>query len=153
MPGGRDALKYAEETLGVHAVYGEAQAHIRNADERRRALAEARRNKVMAEEAYADAELAFVADERSQNAEMSQTAFEKFIKGRIHADPNLRRLRGQLADHVRDMELLEADLRKAQNLIDVTTARLHELGGYLAYLAAIKQASLLPVTWPGVSNT
>jgi len=156
VPGGRDALKYAEETLGVHSVYGEAQAHARNADERRRTLAEARRNKVMLEEAYTDAELAFIADERAQNADMSQTAFEKHVKGRIHADPELRKLRGQLANHARNMDLIEADLRKAQNLLDVTTARLHELGGYLAYLAAIKHASSLapavPV-WPGVSST
>lgn len=136
----------------MHDVYGEAQAHAHDADTARRNLALKRRAKFTAEEAYTDTELAFIATKRGENASMSQTAFDKFVKGEVHSDAELRKLRGQLADLAYEMDCLEAEIRRCQNLLDTTTGRMHELGGYLHYLAALKNAESAPAgqgdNWP-----
>lgn len=152
MPGGRDALKYAEDTLGVHSTHKAAEVASLEAERLRRNLALERRVKADMEERYRDAELEFLSNERGEHSDLSQTAWEKLAKELVHKDPALRKARAQLADKSLELEASEAAVRKAQTDVDIAVARLHELGGYLAYLAAIKQASLLPVTWPGVST-
>lgn len=136
----------------MHDVYGEAQAHAHDADTNRRNLALKRRAKWALEETYTDAELEFIAVKRGENSSMSQTAFDKFIKGEIHLDSNLRRMRAELADLNYQMDTIEAEIRRAQNLLDATTGRMHELGGYLHYLAALKNAESAPAgqgdNWP-----
>lgn len=150
--GGNRGVKYAEEQLRVHDVHAEAKAHAHDADTQRRNLALKRRAKVAAEEAYTDAELAFIAVTRGQNSSMSQTAFDKFVKGEIHLDPELRKMRGGLADLAYEIDGIEAEIRRSQNLLDAATARMVELGGYLDYLAALKNAESAPAgqgdNWP-----
>jgi polyhydroxyalkanoate synthesis regulator phasin len=148
--GGR-AIKYAEDNLGVHSVYERAQQLADEITVERGKLVQARHQKVNAEEAYTDAELAFIADMRADNPDLSQTAFEKFVKGKIHQNPNLRKMRGELANIAHRMDELEVDIRHLQNKLDVATARMGELGGYLHYLAEVKAAETATVgqdNWP-----
>ena len=152
MPGGR-GLKYAEETLRVHAVYHEAQQLANEITLERGKLTKVRHQKVIAEEAYTDAELVFVADMRADNPDLSQTAFDKFIRGKIHQNPNLRKLRGELANLAHRMDEIEVDIRHLQNKLEIATARMGELGGYLHYLAELKRAETAVVgqridDWP-----
>lgn len=154
MPGGR-AIKYAEDTLGVHRVHEEAQAIAEELDAARLELAAARRNRVNVEDAYTDEELVFVADMRADNPDLSQTAFDKFIKGKIHQAPDLRKRRGQLADLRHAEELAEAEISRLRNRLEIATARMGELGGYLHYLAEVKAAETastgLTMNWPPAS--
>lgn len=140
----------------MHSAHTAAQDAAAEAERLRRNLALERRVKADMEERYRDAELEFISDQRGNHADLSQTAWEKLAKELVHKEPDLRKLRGQLADKALELEATEASVRKAQTDCDIAVARLHELGGYLAYLAAIKQASLLPPAvpvWPGVSST
>ena len=157
MPGGR-AVKYAEDSLGVHSVYREAQRLAIDAETCRRNIALHRRAKVAAEESYTDVELAFIADCRADNPDLSQTAFDKFVKAAIHKNPELRKLRSSLAELRFQEETMEAGLRKIQADLDIATARMGELGGYLHYLAELKRAETastgpshfygVPTDWP-----
>ena len=137
---GAKALKYAEETLRVHSVYDEAVALAAEADSLRVNIATMRKLKATAETIYLDAEYEFISDLRGANKDMSQTAFDKFAKQEIHRDPNLRAMRGDLAEQSHKIEQAEGNLATVRNRIEIATARMHELGGYLAYLAAVKNA-------------
>ena len=150
MPGGR-AIKYAEDNLGVNSVYERAQQLADEITVERGKLVLKRREKLNAEELYTDAELVFVADMRADNPDLSQTAFEKFIKGKIHQNPNLRKMRAELADMAYRMDEIEVDIRHLQNKLEIATARMGELGGYLHYLAELKAAETASTgqdNWP-----
>lgn len=151
---GRRAIDYAENSLGVHTVYEEAKRLVHDIDTARGNLALKRRGKAYAEEVYTDAELAFVADMRVDNPDLSQTAFDKFIKGKIHLQPHLRKQRAELADLNYEIEVVEREIKRLQNLLEIATARMGELGGYLHYLAEIKAAETASTgqdNWPPAS--
>jgi hypothetical protein len=139
---GGKAIKYAEETLGVHDVYVQAKTLPGAIEGLRRSVALKRRTKTSQEDLYTDAELQFIANKRGENSSMSQTAFEKFIKGEIHLEPTLRKWRGELADLNFEIESDEAAIRRLQYDLEIATARMTELGGYFAYLAAVKTAEV-----------
>jgi hypothetical protein len=134
------ALTYAEQTLGVHAVFEAVQKHMEHLEEARHHLREYRRYKTDEEEQYTDAELNFYAQERARLADMSQAQFDKHIKVAINQEPELRRLRGGLAKRTQQIETAETDISIFRTRVEVGIARMNELGGYLAYLAAIKEA-------------
>lgn len=157
---GAKALKYAEDVLRVHSVYDEAKALVAEADKLRVSIANMRKLKATAETIYLDAEYDFISDLRGANKDMSQTAFDKFAKQEVHRDPHLRSMRGDLAEEHHKIEQAEGNLSTVRNRIEITTARMHELGGYLAYLAAVKEAEIAATSatakpaslgaWPGV---
>jgi hypothetical protein len=137
---GSKALAYAEQTLGVHAVFEGVQSAMEQLEQARHILTEYRRYKADEEEKYADAELAFYSDTRATLAEMSQAQFDKHIKVAINQEPELRRLRGVLASRARQIEQAETDVSIFRTRVEVGIARMTELGGYLEYLAAVKRA-------------
>jgi len=150
--GGAKALRYAEDSLGVHKVYEEAQVAAARLAEAREAVVKARHEKQKAEGEYTDAEYEFVTAQRSQLGEMSQTAFDKAIKVAINKEPGLRAMRGDLAQRSTNLEFLEASVSRLRVDVEIATSRMNQLGGYLAYLAAVKTAETaakyqLP-TWP-----
>lgn len=140
MTGGRKALEYAEDRLGVHKVFEEAQVLAARLAELRESVVTMRADKARAEDAYQTAEYAFVSDQRAQLFEMSQTAFDKAIKAAVHNEPSLRALRADLAQRSTNLEMQEAAVSRARVDIEIATARMAELGGYFAYLAALKNA-------------
>ena len=139
---GNKAVSYAEDALGVHAVFEAAQQHEEEAGLLRLRIADLRRVKAAGESAYLDAEYDFISDLRGANKDMSQTAFDKLSKMEVHRDPNLRLLRADLAEQARGIERCEANLATLKLRCEIAVARLHELGGYLAYLAAVKNAEV-----------
>lgn len=156
---GAKALRYAEETLGVHTVYEQALALAEEASSMRQTIAGMRRMKADVETIYLDNEYDFISDLRGANAGLSQTAFDKLAKQEVHRDPNLRAMRGDLAEHSHKIEKAEGDLATVRHRLDIATARLHELGGYFAYLASLKNAehvgkhaAPMDSVWPGVDS-
>ena len=155
MTTGRQALEYAERHLGVHKVYEEAQVHAAKLAELRGQLATQRAEKATAEDEYQTAEYAFITDQRTQLAEMSQTAFDKAIKAAVHNEPNLRALRGALAQRSANIDQTEARVAQVRVDVEISLARMTELGGYFEYLAAIKRAETaekyLEKDWPSAT--
>lgn len=151
-------LKYAEDQLGVNAVHALAEALAHDLEETRQVLALKRRIKHSSEEAYRDAEIEYLTDERPVHSDLSQTAWEKLARDLIHINPDLRKLRASLADEAYEIEKIEVAIRRMQDDLAVAVARMNELGGYFVYLAEIKRSRTVmlngtPAVWPGVSST
>ncbi len=147
---GNKALEYAEKDLGVHTVHEEAHQLTNEAATLRQKIATLRRQKVDVEALYHDAEFNFISDLRGANQHMSQTAFDKHAKIEVHRDASLRTMRGSLANDAEQIERAEADLSTLKLRIEIAVARMHELGGYLNYLSAVKNAAVYKqgVDWP-----
>lgn len=136
-----DAVKYAEETLGVHSVY-EGLLKLRNSlDECLTLLAEAKDKKRDKEFALLDREMEVAADERGRHPDMSAAGMEKHLKIALNNDDDTRELREQLAKLHSDIEGYEFDRSVIETDIKIGLARMNELGGYLQYLAVVKDVA------------
>ena len=146
------ALEYAEVTLGVHTVYEEARTAHNGLDECLTRLSEARDNKRLLEYNLADREQEIIQQCWIDNPDMAQGKMDKFAKVQIHADAGWKAIRSQLAETLSEIDGLECDKTTLETGIKIAVSRLHELGGYLAYLAAVKQAASTNTTEnPGVT--
>jgi hypothetical protein len=132
------ALTYAEEQLGVHSVYDEARENYVKLDNLMTDLGNARDKKRTLERDIQDREFEIMSDERSKHPEMSAASMDKHLKLAYHADPPLRVLREEHISIVNDLDGIELDKSALEIAIKIAVARLHELGGYFEYLAAIK---------------
>jgi hypothetical protein len=132
------ALKYAEDTLGVHSVYEEAtrvQAELTAInDELGRLIAEKRQLTGQATQREGD----IMVDERGKHPDHSQAAFDRHLKVTYHTDGELFDLRRRLLDNATRIDLLEFEGRSKESQLRLLVARLEQLGGYLHYLAAVK---------------
>lgn len=136
-----DALKYAEETLGVHSAHEAALAARNQLDQVLTELGEKRDQLRDKEWALTDREMEVAADERGKHPDMSATGMEKHLKIALQNDDTTRELREQLA-HVRsDIEGLEYDRSIAEHDIKIACARMAELAGYFQYLAIVKDVA------------
>lgn len=136
-----DAIKYAEGTLGVHSTYEAAQAARNKLDEILTELGDARDTLRDHEFRLTDREMEVASDERGRHPEMSATAMEKHLKIALQNDDAVRELREQVARIRSDIEGLDYDREVAEHDIKIQVARMNELGGYLHYLAVVKDVA------------
>lgn len=139
----RKALTYAETELGVNSVYLEVLSVRNKLDSTLTELSTARDKKRDLDERLQDREMEIRAEERARHTEMSAAAMDKHVKVALHNDDSVREYREQIQSTVSDIEGLEFDKSMHDTDIKIAVARLQELGGYLNYLAAIKQAALI----------
>ena len=139
------ALQYAEDVLGVHAVYAEVQDQVQRLDDLLGELDKARDARRLLEDEHADREVELIHEKRSAHPSMSDTRFKSEFKGWERTDGKLRELRGKLATVNADIQGLDYDLEITRARIRVGSSRMEELGGYLNYLAAVKNAAVKPV--------
>lgn len=137
---GQKALAYAEDRLQVNRVYHEALMKRNELDEILNELSELRDTKRDLDARLTDAEMEVAADEWSKHPDMSAARMEKHVKVAFSQNDDVRQLREQLIKVTGDIDGREFDRSIAETDIKIAVARLHELGGYLEYLAAIKQA-------------
>lgn len=133
------ALEYAEQNLGVHEVYGEAKAARDTLQNVIDNLIGARFKKREWESVLADREMELVIEERGKHPEFSATAMDAHMKRIKHTDEKCKNLRIEIAGHTNAIDALEHSKTMAEYDIKIAVARLQELGGYLEYLAAVKQ--------------
>lgn len=138
---GLKALNYAERQLGANSVYEDAQEARKKLEEALFELNSMRADKRMKEAFRLDREMELIEEERRNNPQESQAAFERRFKVVLSNDGDIRGVRdeltflaGQIDDQERVVKLLSED-------IQIAVARMQELGGYFQYLAAVKQAS------------
>lgn len=137
----RKAIDYAEVRLNVHDVYREAMTDRNGLDECLTKLSELRDAKRTFENIVMDREMDLTADERSKHPEMSDAAMGRHLKVVYHDDSILTSARSKLNNLASDLDGLECDKNVLETNIKIAVARMNELGGYLSYLAAVKQAS------------
>lgn len=137
-----NAIKYAEDTLGVHTIMETA---LKARDEYSQILAEladmrqARRQLEFDIEAH---EMEIAADERVKHPEMSATAMKDHLKGALFKDPKWRKMRQDLIELTGKIEEEDADRSLTLKDLDIANARMIELGGYLMFLGSAKLASV-----------
>lgn len=136
----RKAVRYAERELGVHLVHHEAHAARKCLEEDLADLNELRRHKRQLENELTDREMGVVEEQRTKHPDMSQAAMERRLKVLIWTDEQARKIRSDLEQVQYHIDLRESSIRLSEATIKIAASRLQELGGYLNYLAAIKQA-------------
>ena len=137
---GLKALKYAEDNLGVHRVWLDAQAAREKLDALLTELSEARDTKRELELQLHDREMQVAAAEYGKHPDMAQTRMDKHLKQALSQDAGWRELRNAISKMTGEIEGLDYDRLITDADIKIAVARLQELGGYFTYLAAIKQA-------------
>jgi hypothetical protein len=149
--GGRNGVKYAEETLAVHTVYGDAQAFTEALASQRKRAVELRAGRRYHEDLLEDRSFELLEEVRASDPAASHAATERKHKELVHTDDKCRFERKMLAALAQELDECETEIAQARTGIDICTARMHELGGYLAYLAALKNAEEPKDTWPSNS--
>lgn len=135
---GAKALAYAEDKLGVNSIYETALTKRNELDDILSELSELRDKKRALALSLEDKEMAVAADEWGKHPDMAVTRMEKHVKVAFSNDGEIREMREALAKVSGDIEGREFDKEMLETDIKIAVARLHELGGYFQYLAAIK---------------
>lgn len=136
------ALKYAEDTLGVHECFETANSQLDVLDSVLSDLDKAQDRKRQLEDEYADREIELISEMRGVHPSMSDTRFKSEFKGWEREDDKLRGLRVELNKVRSEIQGIEIDAEMARLRIRVNASRMEELGGYLHYLAVVKQGAL-----------
>lgn len=139
----RKALDYAEQQLSVHSVYEEAVENRQKLDALLGDLDKAHDTKRGLQAAIEDRGYELLSVERGKHHDMSATALDQHMKQVRHRDEAMKQYRVQLDTVTGEIQGLEYDAEMLRIGIKILVARMEELGGYLQYLAAIKQAETL----------
>lgn len=137
---GSKAVRYAEDTLGVHMAHDQAVNSRHYLDQIFTDLAALKDTKRSLEDSIRDREMDLLAGEWADNPEFSATKMDNHMRVVKHGDPFLAECRQKHSKVSSEIEGLEYDKVIAEADIKIAVARLHELGGYLQYLAAVKEA-------------
>jgi hypothetical protein len=132
------ALKYAEETLQVHDVFDAALQARSALSEVAQKVSDLKSKRRSIEAEIHDREMDLTIEEAEKHS-MSVSAMERHLKIVFHKDETLRNLRASLDATIAEYSTAEVAVQLCEVDVKIAVARLAELGGYLNYLAAIKQ--------------
>lgn len=147
------AIRFAEDELGVHTVFNESVA----LEEKLQKLIEERTNEeiiVRAREARIEGRMVEIREKVREDSDssISATAYESKVKDACASDKALREFKEALGENKDHLIQLEGEIRGYELMHRSRIARMHELGGYLHYLAASRNASTAARTtvndWP-----
>ena len=141
------AISYAENKLGVHAVYEECIALEGELDSLLGRFDSAVDMRKELDEQIEDREMELLIAERGKAADISQAAMDRRLKEVQHKDQLLRDLKAQRRQKAAEASGLELDIDLTKVRLRVRAARLEELAGYFNYLAAVKNATPPPVLY------
>lgn len=143
-------LQYAEQTLGVHTSYERALNAQHELDEITTELDKARDRKRELAEQVQEREMDLLIAERGKHADMSEAGMQRHLAIVKAQDTLLQEFKKQHSGVVAQVDGLELDIDIQKSIIRIESARMEELGGYLKYLAALKEAeNLTTLTKPG----
>lgn len=134
------ALAYAEVQLGVHKVYDEALQAASELDERLGDLDKAQDLRRALDQEIENLEMDLLIEERGKHPDHSEAAFARHLKEVHHKHDGLKMLKYKRNAAAGECAGAELDIDFIKSRIRIATARMEQLGGYLHYLAAVKQA-------------
>lgn len=134
------ALQYAENHLGVHKVHEEAEALLAELDEAMNALDSATDARRSLDESISNYEMDLLIEERGKHPDHSEAAFQRHLKEVQHKDQTLQQMRSKRNAKAGEATGLELDIEHLKYRLKTKNARMHELGGYFQFLAAVKNA-------------
>lgn len=123
------ALRYAEETLGVHQVWDEVQTRLTDLDVALSELDKAQDRRRELEEKHADREVLLVLEKRGVHPSMSDTRFKSELKIWEREDDMLRQLRSELMEirsEIQGRTMCPIQMLKKPKLLDVEGVRQQE---------------------------
>lgn len=85
------------------------------------------------------AEMELISTERGLNPTMSMAAFERHLKVVFHDDDKLKDLKAELANETAYLSNLEVTEKQDRAFLQMESARMYELGGYLHYLSSSRR--------------
>ena len=134
------ALQYAEVTLGVHAIYEEGRDTLERLELAINTLDDAQDTRRALDEQIANREMDLLIEERGKHPDHSEAAFTRHLKEVQYKDASLKDLRGKRAVAAGVVSGSELDVDFYRLRLKFTSARMEQLGGYLHYLGAVKNA-------------
>jgi hypothetical protein len=132
------AQAYVRDHLDADGIYAEAEAALAVLSDAHDRIADTGARKRALVEEMDTIELDLTTRERADKAELSQAAFERYIKPVLHNDPELRALRARVDEVSAEHERANLDARLAERTITVKSSRMQELAGVLAFYASVK---------------
>lgn len=139
---GKKAIEYAESFLNVNEVFIVAQSKREELDTCLTNLSDSRDKKRAIEDLLTDCEMNIIADERGKHPDMSEAAMTRHLKLVYYKNDTHAELRRRIASAASELDGYEMDKIMLETDIKILIARMNELGGYLQYLATIKQAEI-----------
>lgn len=137
----KNPVTYAEDTLGVHHVWDEAQTRLREHDTAKGAYLAAHAAIRAAELLMADREAEIVNEERGKHPDMKITEFKLHVKTVSQTDPIYAEHEEIVHAQKAVKETMEQEMRHHELGVRAATARMTELGGLLEFYAASKRAA------------
>lgn len=133
-----NAVSYAEETLGVHKVWEEAQERLGLHSLAKSEYLEALKAIRSYESGMADRVATLVAEQRGLNPDMKVTAFREHMKAVEADDEAMKVFHTSLALAKDERDEAEQEMRHHELGLRALTARMTELAGLLEFYAAAK---------------
>lgn len=137
----KNPVQYAEEDLGVHEVWEQAQQRLDQHHQCKTTYLLSLRQIRELKERMRTREMEIVSDERGKFPDMKQTPFRDHIKGAFEDDADLSTLRAGLAVLESERDQSKADMDHHALGVHATTARMSELAGLLNFYSAAKAAA------------
>lgn len=138
----KNPVAYAEDILGVNSILEQTMKARDELDKVLGVLDGLHDEKRSVEQKIESREMDIAIDERGKHSDMSQAQMEKHLKMVFHKDPELKKLKERLLEIQNSLSGADMDRKLQERTIEIGCARMNQLGGYLNYLAAAKNASI-----------
>lgn len=136
------AIRFAEDELGVHTVFRDS---VELEEKLRNCIAERTEEEIIVRmrEARIEGRIIEVREKvrADSDSSISATAYESKVKDACASDEQLREYKEALSENKDRLTMLEGEIRGYELMHRSRIARMNELGGYLSYLAASRNAS------------
>jgi hypothetical protein len=129
---------YAENDLGVHRVYEDTDQPLADLNEALDEYAKQSQRIRQANDRIEQTEYELASDLRGESPDLSQEALKRALKEKHRTDEQLVSMRGVIMDAQHKQEQAHARAEMAKYRLRVLSARMNELGGLLAFYAAVK---------------
>lgn len=136
------SLAYAE-SLGVNSVYANALDKQKALGDKLLDLSNLKNRRRQLEAYKSDREMEVLEEEQGKHRDQSATWLKEHMKMVYSNDGDIRETRDELITLANDIELLEFEVDILNQDIKIAVARLHELSGYLNFMAVIKSSSMM----------
>ncbi len=137
----KNPVDYAEEVLGVHQVWDEANTRLAAHEEAKNTFLTSLSGIRYLEEQIAVREAAIVTEQRGEHPDMKIMEFKQHVATLLASDPDAMQHATDLREEKDTKERAEQDMRHHELGLRALTARMTELAGLLEFYAAAKQAA------------
>lgn len=134
----KKAVQYAEQTLGVHATFEQANELLAELESALHDLVAAAQAIRRLNDSLETRELELTIEARADNSEASGAAIERIVKETRLTDDDYTSMKADLRSRQQEHDEAEAQVTLLKYRLRVLSGRLNELGGLTTFYAATK---------------